>query len=236
MKSQPHLFFRAKPYSECILLEHAVKSVILDVVDSHVYKFKLPHGELTACGYCMRFHFINQKELRFQKPLITVVGRNFAAMKKAHLLAFGSFIWNSLNPLLMKTRKLFLAYKQALVSEFTMVRKSIWAVYGPSTPCASATTLGLCRTVAHTSSLAVPRLALWIPRLPALQLGCPGMPPTLSFWGWFCRNSPRAWRKGEFVSGLLLTVVVAVPKEAASWFVVFWLKKKVYQFAVHRKF
>lgn len=52
-------------------------------------------------------------------------------MRKAHLLAFSSFIWKSLNPLLMKARKLFQGYEQALVSEFTVVRNPIWAHLTP---------------------------------------------------------------------------------------------------------
>lgn len=87
--------------------------LIVNSGDSHIYKFEIPHKELSVWGYWIWFHFINTKEETFQKPLITLMSRNLVQWKKNCLLAFKYFICNSLNSLLINPGKLSLSYKQA---------------------------------------------------------------------------------------------------------------------------
>lgn len=69
-----------------------------------------------------------------------------------------------------------------------------------------AKTSGLHRTVANPNSIVILRLPFWLPRLPALERRCTGMPPRdCHSKGSLHECSPRAPRKEEFLSGLLLT-------------------------------
>lgn len=98
----------------------------------------------------------------------------------------------------------------------------------PEVALASAKTSGHHRSVANPNSIAIPRPAFWLPRLPALVLRWTGMPPRdCHSQGSLHECSPRARRKGEFFVRLIAEKSAVVPKQTASWFVFFWLKTRV---------